>query len=141
MRQSLDTHGGIVKGGGYAPLHVQSMPKWELFRKFPFWRFKLSTLCRQLDSFGPPWVRDHFPVFFFPMRAADRLPCPGNHGGRPCPHLRHEKKEISAVPAGFACLFRHDRERFSCIISFVNGTALSDTFYLLFGLWEVKICA
>ena len=24
------------------------MPKWELFRKFPFWRFKLSTLCRQL---------------------------------------------------------------------------------------------
>ena len=26
------------------------MPKWELFRKFPFWRFKLSTLCRQLDS-------------------------------------------------------------------------------------------
>ena len=50
MRQSLDTHGGIVKGGGYAPLHVQSMPKWELFRKFPFWRFKLSTLCRQLET-------------------------------------------------------------------------------------------
>ena len=50
MRQSLDTHGGIVKGGGYAPLHVQSMPKWELFRKFPFWRFKLSTLCRQLEA-------------------------------------------------------------------------------------------
>ena len=52
MRPSLDTHGGIVKGGGYAPLHVQSMPKWELFRKFPFWRFKLSTLCRQLEQ--PP---------------------------------------------------------------------------------------
>ena len=52
MRQSLDTHGGIVKGGGRrdAPLHVQSMPKWELFRKFPFWRFKLSTLCRQLGA-------------------------------------------------------------------------------------------
>ena len=49
MRPSLDTHGGIVKGGGYAPLHVQSLPKWELFRKFPFWRFKLSTLCRQLE--------------------------------------------------------------------------------------------
>ncbi len=49
MRQRLDPHGGIVKGGGYAPLHVQSMPKWELFRKFPFWRFKLSTLCRQLE--------------------------------------------------------------------------------------------
>ena len=48
VRPSLDTHGGIVKGGGYAPLHVQSMPKWELFRKFPFWLFKLSTLCRQL---------------------------------------------------------------------------------------------
>ena len=52
MRPSLDTHGGIVKGGGYAPLHVQSLPKWELFREFPFWRFKLSTLCRQLEQ--PP---------------------------------------------------------------------------------------
>ena len=48
---------GDCEGGGYAPLHVQSMPKWELFRKFPFWLFKLSTLCRQLeareDSFFP----------------------------------------------------------------------------------------
>ena len=55
MRPSLDTHGGIVKGGGRrdAPLHVQFLPKWELFRKFPFWRFKLSTLCRQLDCSVP----------------------------------------------------------------------------------------
>ena len=42
---------GDCEGGRVCPLHVQSMPKWDLFRKFPFWRFKLSTLCRQLFYF------------------------------------------------------------------------------------------
>ena len=50
MRHRIDTQGGIVKGGGYDPLHVQSMQKWERFRKFPFSRLKLSTRCRQLEA-------------------------------------------------------------------------------------------
>ena len=49
MRHSLDTHGGIVKGGGYAPLHVQSTQNWELFSVVPSFALKLSTLCRQLE--------------------------------------------------------------------------------------------
>ena len=49
MRHSIDTHGGIVKGGGYAPLHVQSTQKWELFLEVPIFAVKLSTLCRQLE--------------------------------------------------------------------------------------------
>jgi len=36
--------------------------KWELFRKFPFLPFKLSTLCRQLER--PP-IRRPFPFFLF----------------------------------------------------------------------------
>ena len=49
MRRCSDSHGEIVKRGRESPLHVQSMQKWELFRKFPFLRLKLSTLCRQLE--------------------------------------------------------------------------------------------
>ncbi len=88
MRQRLDTHGGIVKGGGYAPLHVQSAQKWELFRKFPFWRFKLSTLCRQLERSpdrsvfspctGEPIANGTTPQSV-PLRetASDSSPCTG----------------------------------------------------------------
>ena len=50
MRNSIDTQGGIVKGGVYAPLHVQSTQKWELFLEVPIFAFKVSTLCRQLES-------------------------------------------------------------------------------------------
>ena len=50
MRHSIDTHGGIVKGGGYAPLHVQAKKKWELFLEVHIFAFKLSTLCRQLET-------------------------------------------------------------------------------------------
>ncbi len=50
LRRCTDSHGEIVKRGRESPLHVQSMQKWELFRKFPFLRLKLSTLCRQLEA-------------------------------------------------------------------------------------------
>ena len=50
MRRCTDSHGETVKRGRESPLHVQSMQKWELFRKFPFSRLKLSTLCRQLEA-------------------------------------------------------------------------------------------
>ena len=50
MRRCSDSHGEIVKRGRESPLHVQSMQKWVLFRKFPFLRLKLSTLCRQLET-------------------------------------------------------------------------------------------
>ena len=68
------------------------MPKWELFRKFPFWRFKLSTLCRQLEGDGgvPAGCgRTHLP-----------LPAPDTAGGcrRPSPSLRHT--DVSHPPAG-----------------------------------------
>ena len=41
--------GRIVKGGMGSSLHVSIIPKRELFQKFPFWFFKLSALCRQLE--------------------------------------------------------------------------------------------
>ena len=68
------------------------MPKWELFRKLPFWRFKLSTLCRQLEGDGgvPAGCgRTHLP-----------LPAPDTAGGcrRPSPSLRHT--DVSHPPAG-----------------------------------------
>ena len=62
MRHSIDTHGGIVKGGGYAPLHVQSTQKWELFWKFPF----LLSSCRHfVDSVRRIRVFADPPYFFF----------------------------------------------------------------------------
>ena len=54
MRHGLETHGGIVKGGGYAPLHVQFTQEWELFSEVPILALKLSTLCRQLEPAGFP---------------------------------------------------------------------------------------
>ena len=49
MRQGENAHGEIVKRGWESHLPVQSIQKRELFWKFPFLRFKLSTLCRQLE--------------------------------------------------------------------------------------------
>ena len=43
---------GDCEGGRGAPLHVQSKQERELFRKFPFLLFKLSTLCRQLEQWA-----------------------------------------------------------------------------------------
>ena len=43
---------GDCEGGMVVPPSRSIHAKMGTFRKFPFWRFKLSTLCRQLDFLG-----------------------------------------------------------------------------------------
>ena len=47
MRKDFDMHGGIVKGGGYAPLHVQSSKNGNFFGSF---HFCLSSCRHFVDS-------------------------------------------------------------------------------------------
>ena len=63
--QRVDTHGGIVKGGGYAPLHVQSCKNGNFFGSF---HFCLSSCRHFVDSLRreglvPPAVSVSIPLY------------------------------------------------------------------------------
>ena len=85
---------GDCEGGRVCPLHVQSLPKWELFREFPFWRFKLSTLCRQLEQ--PPLAGGCFLDGCHGIRTRVR------RGGRPRPPADTDEGRRNGPPGASA---------------------------------------
>ena len=87
-------HGVIVKRGREFPLHVPSVQKRELLRKFPFLLLKLSTLCRQLEDVV--WIRRP-PFAVNPPSAQDGLELFSDQGGL---HRLAQKTEIRLEGAG-----------------------------------------